>query len=86
LKIENITKEFDQMPTATDVKEIIIKHFEIKNNIIFVMQDDSIYKYSKSDIGNPTEIRANHNTIIFQTGRFFYIKYIKRIYSHTNTK
>ena len=82
--IDNTTAEFEDMPKAKEIKDIIIKHFETEDNIVFILKDDSVYRYSKSDIGDLTGIKANHNTIIFQTNRFFYVKYIKRICSHTN--
>jgi hypothetical protein len=74
--------EFDH-PRADEVREAVIRHFEHQNSIIFQVKDPdgyvSLYYYKRNEIGEPAEIRANHKTIYFETGRCFHTQYLAGI-------
>lgn len=75
-------KEFDS-PCAAEVRSAVIKHFESSECIVLEVRDDqdyaSLYYYTRVDIGDPSKIVANHNTIYFPTGKCFYVNNLKNI-------
>lgn len=79
------TAEF-QKPSPQNVKEKIIQHFE-KNmgDIIFIVADDEeyscLYRYELEGLGNLEKIRFDHQTVIFPTDRYFYVRNLKSINS-----
>jgi len=72
-----------QRPSAGEVRSAAIINFRHRDSIIFQVKDEdgflSLYYYRKKDIGDPNEIKANHNSIYFENGRCFYTSYIKSI-------
>lgn len=70
-------------PGASEIKSVLIGHFEHQNSIIFQVKDEdghlSLYHYHRMDVGDPNKIVANHKTVYFETGRCFYTKNIAGI-------
>lgn len=70
-------------PSASEVRSAVMRHFEHQNSIVFQVRDAegnvSLYHYHRKDIGEPNEIRANHKTIYFATGRCFYTQNVAGI-------